>query len=297
MTGYVQERIQHMIKLIAIDMDATLLRDDKTYDVARLKQLLHNFQQQGVKVCIATGNSLQKLITYFDEELQSLVYFAGDNGNQIVQGEQLLRNLEIDMKDYRQVIEFLAQHEGFYPAVCTGYETYIAQDLPAAIGQSFRQYNPNLFTVANMIEANFAHPPVKIPIASNHSLDTNKKMMQTMNERFPTVQTVTSGDIWLDVYRKDGGKGAAVRFLQKKYNILPSETMAFGDSLNDETMMLAVKYSVAMGNADEDLAQLCRYQIGTNNEQAVIEVLEQLAIETDLSFMAQYERTAHVGRE
>ena len=43
-----------------------------------------------------------------------------------------------------------------------------------------------------------------------------------------------------------------------------------------------------MGNADPDLVAFCQYQIGTNEEQAVLDVLEQLTSETNLAFMQQY---------
>ncbi|MCW6652996.1 Cof-type HAD-IIB family hydrolase [Aerococcaceae bacterium NML210727] len=276
------------IKLIAIDMDATLLRHDKTYDIPRFKKLLATLSERGIKVCIATGNSIQKLHSYFDDETRMQLYFAGDNGNQISKGDEVLRNLEIMPNDYQQVIEFLNQSSGFYPAVCTGYETYIAADLPTHIEEYIRQYNPNLLAESNLLTAELAHPPIKIAIASEHSLEDNKTMMQAMNTQFPAVRTVTSGEIWLDVYHRDGGKGSAIQFLQERYHISPSETMAFGDSLNDETMMLTVEYSVAMGNADADLARLCRYQIGTNEEQAVLDTLEQLVATDNLDFIEKY---------
>ena len=44
-----------------------------------------------------------------------------------------------------------------------------------------------------------------------------------------------------------------------------------------------------MSNADTDLALHCQYKIGSNEEQAVIDILERLVNEPDAQFMDQYE--------
>ena len=129
---------------------------------------------------------------------------------------------------------------------------------------------------------------VRYNTSDTDTLFEHKLMVQIINELFPELQAVTSGELWIDIYHKDGGKGSAIQYLQHKYGISSEESMAFGDSLNDETMLKAVEYSIAMGNADPDLVAFCQYQIGTNEEQAVLDVLEQLTSETNLAFMQQY---------
>ena len=276
------------IKLIAIDMDATLLRDDKTYDTHRFKKVLDFFEERGVKVCIATGNSCHRLHTLFDDEEHSRLYLAGDNGNQIMKHHEELKIQAIEPTTYQAIIQFLASHSGYYPGVCTGSETYIEPNLPMEMERYIRQYNPNTIIIDNLLTNLMANPPIKIAVASQHTLAENKLMVQTINDLFPELQAVTSGELWIDIYHKDGGKGSAIQYLQHKYGISSEESMAFGDSLNDETMIKAVEYSIAMGNADPDLVAFCQYQIGTNEEQAVLDVLEQLTSETNLAFMQQY---------
>ena len=55
-------------------------------------------------------------------------------------------------------------------------------------------------------------------------------------------------------------------------------------------MMEVVDYSLAMGNADPDLLAICRYQIGDNESQAVIDILEALVADSSAAFLAQYRR-------
>ena len=72
------------LKLIAIDMDETFLRTDKTYDIPQFKRILSAMKERNTIVCIASGNSYHKLEEYFDEDDKDWLYFAGDNGNYIV---------------------------------------------------------------------------------------------------------------------------------------------------------------------------------------------------------------------
>src|SRR5699024_11504028 len=73
---------------------------------------------------------------------------------------------------------------------------------------------------------------------------------------FPTrrssdLNAVSSGGGWFDIFDIHGGKGSAIQALQEKYNAKPEETMVFGDSQNDASMVEHAKYSVALSNADD----------------------------------------------
>src|SRR5699024_8190579 len=121
-----------------------------------------------------------------------------------------------------------------------------------------------------------------------HPLDEIKESMKEMEGEFSGVSSVTSGDSWLDIYHTEGGKGEAVQFLQNRYDISPQETMCFGDSLNDRSMMQEGYYSVAMMNADQELKEHCRYEIGSSEDQAVLTLLEKIITEESLDFLEQY---------
>lgn len=277
------------IKLIAIDMDETFLRTDKTYDVSRFKRVLTALLERDVIVCIASGNSFHKLEDYFDEEDRDRLYFAGDNGNYIVRNQELFHALAIDPERIISIENFLDEFDGFYPNVSIGKKTYFRE----ASGPEYdmvKRYNDHVDIVVSFGEIPSTEQAVKIAIHSEKALHENKTMARIINERYDDVSAVTSGDGWLDIYHHEGGKGASVRYLQEKYDISFDETMTFGDSLNDSSMMHEALYSVSMGNADPDLVVDTRYQIGNNNDQAVLDVLEELVVNDSMAFMKKYRR-------
>ncbi len=277
------------IKLIAIDMDETFLRTDKTYDVSRFKRVLTALLERDIIVCIASGNSFHKLEAYFDQEDRDRLYFAGDNGNYIVRNQKLLHALAIEPATMLSIENFLDEFDGFHPNVSIGEKTYFRETSGTEL-EVVKRYNDNIEIINHFSEIPSAEQAVKIAIHSEKALHENKTMARIIIERYDDVTSVTSGDGWLDVYHRDGGKGASIRYLQDKYNISSDETMAFGDSLNDSSMMHEALYSVSMGNADPDLVADTHYQIGNNNDQAVLSLLEELLANDSMAFMKKYRR-------
>ncbi|MBD3950019.1 HAD family phosphatase [Tuanshanicoccus lijuaniae] len=276
-----------MIKLICIDMDQTLLRRDKSYDRERFVAVLPKLMALGMTVCIASGNSYHKLIEFFDENAQEKLYFAGDNGNYVIVNRDVKRVVGIDKALAVQLANYFDAMDGYYLNMSTGMTTYFRETSGPAYDKVMR-YNNQVEHLDSFDELPDEEKVAKIAIYSRHTLAKNKAVVRTVREQFPDISIVTSGDEWVDIYHGHGGKGKAVAWLQQHLNVSKEETMVFGDSLNDETMMNEAKYSIAMANADHDLVLHSHYQIGDNESQAVLDVLERLVDDAEASFMTQY---------
>jgi hydroxymethylpyrimidine pyrophosphatase-like HAD family hydrolase len=79
-----------------------------------------------------------------------------------------------------------------------------------------------------------------------------------------------SGAHWVDVMAEGVDKGLAVRELQDAMGIDATQTMAFGDYLNDYEMLQAADWSFAMGNAHPDIIDVANYTAPPNSEDGVI---------------------------
>lgn len=89
-----------MLKLIAVDMDETFLRRDKTYDVELFKKILSELKEKDIKFLVASGNSYHHLKNFFDEADKEYIYFAGDNGSFIVQNDKLEESIGMNRSLY-----------------------------------------------------------------------------------------------------------------------------------------------------------------------------------------------------
>lgn len=277
------------LELVIIDLDETLLRQDKTYDRQRFQQIKASFLKKDILICIATGNSYHKVVDFFNEEERKGLYFATDNGNYIIHNESILHSISIHRDHAVAISKFIQSIPGYYPLISTGEVSYYHTDNDFAV-EMFHKYNNNVIYLGSFDALPDNVDVTKIAIVSEYELDKNKKMTVDIQEKFDNIQAVTSGNFWMDVISNEGGKGAAVKYLEKEFHINTNAAMAFGDSLNDYTMMTSVNYSVAMENADPELSQVCQYQIGSNQEQAVIKILETFIEEGSLDFMTDYRK-------
>ncbi|MFV8815596.1 HAD family hydrolase, partial [Aerococcus urinaeequi] len=92
------------IKLIAIDMDHTLL-NDKGQLPENFTDQVHALKEKGIQVAIASGRPLYTLVDMFSHIEDDLI-FVSDNGAAITkQGEQLFNSI-IDPDDYRKLMAF-----------------------------------------------------------------------------------------------------------------------------------------------------------------------------------------------
>ncbi|MBS4751134.1 Cof-type HAD-IIB family hydrolase [Granulicatella sp. zg-ZJ] len=276
------------IKLIATDMDGTFLREDKTYDKERFNQIAEQLREKNIVGVIASGNSFDHISKPFDDVCQDWLYFAGDNGNHIVKQGESIHVLAIAQHIVEKVVTLAESFEGCYALLSTTKTAYTYETISDEALMHFLKYNMEIIKIKTLSDIPADEEVVKIAIMSKRSLEENKQIALTIREQY-NVSSATSGDMWIDVYHKDGGKGAGIRFIQEKYGIKKEECIAFGDNLNDLPMMKEVKYSVAMENADNELKKVCRYEIGTNEEQAVQNILEQFVANGDISFLQNKE--------
>ncbi|MBF0780702.1 MULTISPECIES: HAD-IIB family hydrolase [unclassified Granulicatella] len=277
-----------MIKLIGIDMDETFLRQDKTYDVPLFKKIMKHIKQTNRVLVIASGNSYDKLQTFFDKEDLAEIYLAGDNGNLIVKGNTILASQRLCREDVLRIVAYINQLDGYYYLISTSKTVYSLDTLPSHAEKTFLRYNQEITKISTLEEIPYDEDIVRLAIMSDHSLAQNKAITLQLKKISQKIEAVTSGDSWIDVYNKQGGKGSAIQFFQKRYGIKKSETICFGDSLNDWSMMYETLYSVSMKNADSELALITRYQIESNQEQAVQKCLYRLLTTNHLAWLHAY---------
>ena len=73
-------------------------------------------------------------------------------------------------------------------------------------------------------------------------------------------------------------KGTAVDFILNYLDILPQETIAFGDNCNDLDMIRRAGIGVAMGHSPEDVRQGADYVTGTNDEDGVAHAIRKFVL-------------------
>lgn len=185
-----------------------------------------------------------------------------------------------------QYIQTMHQIEGYYSLMTTasGVSYLVNNRVPEAIVQAYHKYNIDIRMVNSVLDVPDNEQIIKVASFGNHDHQTNKERATHLMTQFPSLSIVTSGEQWVDAFNANGGKGSGIQFFQQKFNLKKEECIAFGDSLNVYSMMREVGYAVAMENCDSELLSVCHYQIGSNNEQSVLNVLNEFIAEGESVF-------------
>ena len=85
-----------------------------------------------------------------------------------------------------------------------------------------------------------------------------------------------AGVQWIDTMDPAVNKGNAVKLLQESLEILPEETMAFGDQLNDIEMLKRAYYSFAVSNARPETKLAARFLADSNVNGGPLKIMKLL---------------------
>ena len=94
------------IKLIATDMDGTLLRDDRTFDYARMEDLLDQLDEKGIRFVAASGNQYKQLRSYFEPVNPDRITYVSDNGALITHNNEVLAESSLSRDQIARVMQW-----------------------------------------------------------------------------------------------------------------------------------------------------------------------------------------------
>ncbi|MGI5894387.1 MAG: Cof-type HAD-IIB family hydrolase [Candidatus Merdivicinus sp.] len=252
-----------MIKLIAVDMDGTLLDSQKRLP-EDFPRFLNQLKRAGIRLVIASGrqyyNLKKQLAPYGDQ----FIYIC-ENGTMIFEKEKPIFLEPFQKEDWQDLVKQLRRIPGACPILCCPENAYCENQEPNFYPNA-KMYYERLELVPDLLQ--IEDPVCKIAVYDLFGAETNS--FRRMRECASTSYQITlSGETWIDIMGQSN-KGTALTALEKLEGISYEETMAFGDYLNDCEMMDACYYSCAMANAHPILLQHARFLVGSNDENGVL---------------------------
>lgn len=257
------------IKLIATDMDGTLLDSQKRKPVDFDAWVLANPDK---KMVIASGRQYNALKKDFMEISDHIIYIA-ENGGVVMEKEELIYTDPLSESDILAVLEAFGEMEGLYMLLC-GVNGAYTKKVPAHVKKEAFRYYTALYEVDDLREAISKDTIVKIAMfIDGGRAEEVYNQISAPSER---LEIVLSGASWLDCANKTENKGNAMKAIQKRYGISPDESMAFGDYLNDYTLLQACTESYCMENGHADLKAIAKHIADSNDNDGVMKVLRSL---------------------
>lgn len=257
-----------MLKLVASDMDGTLLNSQRELS-PRLFPVLQKLFEKNVRFVVASGRQYYNLLRLF-EPLRDQISFISENGAMVFERGQSLWVSEIPFDHIAAVVETIRHTDGVLPVLCGEHSAYIEQGHPFFL-ENVAMYYARFQQVDDVLQAARQDRICKIAAFDmNHAETRAYPALQPFGE---TLNVCLSGEHWVDVMNPDVNKGEAIRVFQKKYALAPEECMAFGDYLNDCEMLKVCQESYAMANAHPKLKEISRHVAKSNDEDGVVDAL------------------------
>jgi len=262
-----------MIKLIATDMDGTLLNNNHEMP-ARIFDIINQLHERRITFAVATGRGHHSILKIYDKIKDDIVMITNNGAIIIDKGEIIFANFIDRDVAFKIVaaIEKLPDLSLMVKGLNTSY--FFSEEIVATIPSEILFDHFPKHTVVN----GFADIPLEDDILQivvydpSNNPDQNARAKLLEFEKDATM--AVSGDYWLDIMAKDINKGNALVKLQEMLNADPVETMVFGDHMNDYEMMQSAYYSYAMNNAVEPIKEIANFIAPSNEDEGVIRIIE-----------------------
>ena len=253
------------IKLIASDLDGTLLNDNSEISDYN-KTILKKLMEKGIDIVIATGRPISSMDFYY-EELQN-------NGESIVFNGAMV----VD-KNFNCIFTNPLKREIAKEIINLYKEKYINDT-------SLNIYSIQKYIVAKdnfKFQTNTEKVDKKNKIVGlenfNDDIEAQKIIILGENDilldvkkdidNLFTVHTSFSNPNFLEILSADANKANALKWLCDKKGISRDSVMAFGDNYNDIEMIEFAGVGVAMGNAESNVKKNAKYTTVSNNDNGV----------------------------
>lgn len=258
-----------MIRLIATDMDGTLLDENRELP-PDFDEVIKKLYEQNIYFAIASGRSYATLKQQFSNYLKELVFIC-DNGSYVMYQQKSL-NLSVIPKRLVEEVVHCCREIGGKLLLCGTKATYHEYFGTEEAEGEIAHYYVNQI----LVEDNLAVQDDIFKIAIFDEKAIEQHIYPKLTKRFGRQLNIQiSGAHWVDVMNPGVNKGAALRTIQEKLGVLREETMSFGDYLNDYELLLEAKESYAMENAHEKLKEIAAHIAPSNKDQGVMKIIHR----------------------
>ncbi|BBH24794.1 hydrolase [Paenibacillus baekrokdamisoli] len=263
-----------MYKMIAIDIDDTILNDDLVVTEGT-KAALTEAIANGVFVTLATGRmfpSAKKIAMQIELNVPIITY-QGSLVKTLLD-EQVLYERSVPKDAAKELMQF-CHERGLHLQLYIHDVLYVREDNEEARGYSA------LAKIPFVVEPDF-EKLIELPSTKMLMIGEPDYLDQIALELAPLiadrVHITKSKAHYLEVTHKEGTKGHAISFMAEHIGCTLGEVIAIGDSWNDHEMIEAAGLGVAMGNAIPKLKELAQYVTTSNNEDGVMHVINKFIL-------------------
>lgn len=270
------------IKLIATDLDGTLMSPDHLTVTPRTVKALREAHDKGVKIAIATGRPMC-IIGNVIEQVPFVDYIIQSNGACVFdrkKSQNVYENL-IPFENVKEIIEYLLKYEVYFDVSYKGeshyqrgIEKYFMDDseFPNDFVEEVKKtMNPH-HDLAGFLNGDGVEKITLYTVKPENEQEFSQKLLSY------NLSVASSFRGCLEATANGADKGKAVDGLCRELGITAENTMTFGDAGNDCPMLEFAKYSFAMGNGSDECKKSAKHIAPSNAEDGLAETVEKYVL-------------------
>ena len=260
-----------MIKLIASDMDGTLLDDDSKVP-EETYELISALAEKGVRFVASSGRRYDTLRWLFEPVADKMDYVAS-LGTQVYADGRLLDREVFSTLSVMRLFETTQLFDCLHLALYDATHTYLLNDQSAYL----RELDKDLPNAERVFDP--PSPDVSIIKAAlcceypDQLMDMAYVLERELSEWFTFLP---SGSRWIDVVPRHVNKATGLEEVMRYWGFVRAEVVAIGDSMNDYAMLRYVGHPYVMENARYAVRQIGQRVIGRNSDHAVQRVMREI---------------------
>ena len=268
----------YMYKLVALDMDGTLLNSQKVI-TPRTKQAIQAARDKGVVVVLASGRPIEGM----HHSLAELAMNSNDdyvlsyNASlvQRVASKEVIRKQILTGADAK-VIARLARELGTFVHAFSP-ERGLITEAHNPYTQHESDINGMPITLMDFVELSDDEEIVKVMMVAQAPILTDA-IAQLPAGLYQDYTVVQSAPFFLEIMHQNSNKGTGVAMLAEHLGFDACEVICMGDAGNDQHMIQYAGLGVAMGNATDDIKALANHITLSNDEDGVAVVIEDFIL-------------------
>ncbi|HIY92186.1 Cof-type HAD-IIB family hydrolase [Companilactobacillus sp. HBUAS56275] len=284
-----------MIKLIASDMDGTLLNDKMAVSDRNIKAI-KDAQKNGIEFIIATGRSLDEAKPFLKNRVHP-GYITLNGAEVYDENEKLISSNPISETSKTKAINYLKEHKIYFEVITNKGIFSDNKDLRvSSLAELLVKLNPSttyeqalqdtlsrikltpmIFVDSyDKILSDPSYKVMKLLAFSDKEKEVLAPLRKDIEENINDVVVTSSSPNNVEINSIDAQKGIALLQFAKDKNIAQEETMAIGDNLNDESMIRDAGVGVAMKNAIPAISELADIKTDNNINDGVAQIIEKV---------------------
>ena len=267
-----------MEKLIAVDIDGTLLTDDKKIS-DKNKEVLIKIREAGHKLVIASGRDYSGT-TFLAEELDFQKYggfLSNFNGGRITdfKSRKIIANHTLGLDFMREFLHFIRDLDIDIMIYYDG-KIYTNSMETYWLKETADQTNQEIVLRENLID-DIDFEPNNILLSQNPN--RIEEPSRIIYEKYKDITHQVKSTPWYyEIMPKGVSKGKSLYEIADIYSIPYENIIAFGDEMNDKSMIEMAGVGVAMGNAVEGIKEIADFITLTNEEDGIAYYLEKFVL-------------------